>query len=542
MNPKCWIQNGGLDMERKRVLITETINREGIELLEEHFDVDIKRDITKEELAEVIEGYDALIVRSNPYIDEEVLQNAGRLQIIGRAGNGIDNIKLEPATKKGVIVANTPDSNSMSACELAIGLILAQARNIAQADVHLKNGGWSRDNFMGSELYGKTLGIIGLGRIGSLVARRMAAFDMKIVAYDPYISDERFERFGAAKRDSLRELLEEADFITIHTPRTTETIGLIGDDEIAMMKQGVRVVNAARGGIIDERALYRGLTGGKIASAGLDVHEKEPCKDNPLFALPNVIVTPHIGATTHEAQKNVGVCIAQQVIKALSGEIVPNAVNLPTLHRDELESIRPYINLMEDLGKLYYQFYSEPIDFVDIKYWGSIANQDTEMIDIAFLKGLLEPVVMEGVNYINARLMAEERGIKFRKRKDTMHHNNYTELITVSIKHRSGEFTLAGNVSSKKTGKLVEIEGYEVDVCPSKHMIFIQNIDVPGVVGNVGRVLGEENINIATMQVGRNERGEKALMVLNVDDEASEDTLAKLVQKANVLWAKAIRL
>ena len=529
-------------MTMKKVLITETINEEGIELLKENFHVDLINGITKDELKEIIGEYDALIVRSNPKIDEDVIKNAKKLKIIGRAGNGIDNISLDAATKRGIVVANTPDSNSMSACELAIGLILNQSRNIAQADAHLKGGGWNRDRFMGTELYGKTIGIIGLGRIGSLLARRMAAFGMNVIAYDPYISDERFERFGAHKKEHLRELLEEADFITVHTPKTTETIGMIGEDEISLMKDGVRIVNAARGGIIDEKALYRGLVEGKIASAGLDVHQVEPCENNPLVCLPNVVVTPHIGATTIEAQQNVGRSVADQVIKGLAGEIVPNAVNLPTIHRDELKSIKPYINLVEKLGMIYFQFCSEPIDFVDIKYWGDIANQDTEMIDIAFLKGLLEPVVKEKVNYINARMLAEERGIKIRKRKDNKPYNNYTELVSVSIRHKNGEFTISGNLSGKQEGKIVEIQGYEVDVHPSQYMLFIQNADVPGVVGSVGRVLGEESINIATMQVGRNVRGEKALMVLNVDDRVEEGTLRKLVDEANMIWAKSIQL
>ncbi|WP_279230367.1 hydroxyacid dehydrogenase [Thermohalobacter berrensis] len=280
-------------------------------------------------------------------MDKELFSMGKKLKVVGRAGNGIDNIDIDEATKRGVVVANTPESNSISACELTVGLLLAQARNICNANNCLKTGGWDRKIFKGIELYNKTLGIIGLGRIGSLVAKRMASFGMKIIAYDPYISDKRFERFEAEKKNTLQDLLKEADFITIHTPRTKETMGMIGEKEINLMKNGVRIVNAARGGIIKEEPLLKGLKSGKIASTGLDVYQKEPSFNNPLFKLDNVVVTPHIGATTYEAQQNVGITIAKQVLSALKGEIVSNAVNLPTLNREDVKSVKQYIELME---------------------------------------------------------------------------------------------------------------------------------------------------------------------------------------------------
>jgi len=528
--------------ERKRVIIAERMAEEGIKLLQEELDVDVCFNISREELLASIHQYDAIIVRSVTKIDKELLDAGKKLKAVGRAGNGVDNIDVAAATQRGIIVANTPESNTMSAAELTIGLILAQARNIPWANNFIKGGNWGRSQFKGVELYNKTLGIIGLGRIGSLVAVRMAAFGMKVIAYDPYISDERFTRFNAEKKEKLEDLLVEADFITVHTPKTRETYGMIGEKEIEIMKDGVRLINVARGGIMNEAALLKGLQSGKLGGVGLDVHEKEPCFGNPLFDFNNIVVTPHLGADTVEAQQNVGITVAQQVINALKGEIVPNAVNLPTIHRDELNVIRPYIELMEKLGKLYYQLYQDPIEFVNINYWGNIAAQDVEMITIAFIKGLLQPVVEDKVNYINARLLAEQRGIGIEQRKLKEHYNGYLDFVEIKIKNKKGEFLMGGNLSSKREGRLVQIEGYEVDVNPSKYMLFIQNMDVPGVIGNIGRVLGQENINVATMQVGRNARGELAIMILNVDDEANDEILNKLMNIENVLWAKCVKL
>lgn len=530
-------------MDRKKVLITEKVNIESIkQVLEAHVQVDVKLDLSREELLKEIENYDGLIVRSSTKVDKELLANAKKLKVVGRAGNGIDNIAIDEATKQGVVVANTPDSNSISACELTIGLLLASARNIYQASSYLKSGKWDRKRFMGSELYNKTLGIIGLGRIGGLVAARMAAFDMNVIAYDPYIPDERFDRYNVMKKETLEELLAESDFITIHTPKTPETIGMIGENQIEKMKDGVRIVNVARGGIIDERALLQGLESGKVVGSGLDVHEKEPSYDNPLFELYDTVVTPHIGASTLEAQQNVGKTIANQVLSALDGEVVPNAINLPTLNRDELKAIKPYLNLMERLGKTYYQLYTVPIEMIEINYYGTIANQDVEMITVAFLKGILEPVIKERVNYVNAKLIAKQRGIAINVRKSDENYNGYTDLIKVKIRGKENIFTLSGNLSRKNEGRLVEILGYEVDVTPSEHMLFIQNRDIPGVVGKIGTVLGTENINIASMQVGRLEIGEEALMLLNVDNKVSMETLSKVKEIENIISAKSVKL
>lgn len=529
--------------ERKKVLIAERVNIEAIkEVLEREVDVDVKLDLPKEELLKEIGNYDGLIVRSSTKVNEELFNAAKKLKVVGRAGNGIDNIDIDAATQKGVVVANTPDSNSISACELTIGLIIASSRNITRANDYLKSGKWDRKRFIGSELYNKTLGIIGLGRIGGLVATRMKAFDMKVIAYDPYIPDERFERLGVTKVDDLDNLLFESDFITLHTPKTSETIGMIGEEEIKKMKNGVRIINVARGGIIDEGALLEGMKSGKVTGSGLDVHEVEPSYNNPLFELEGSVVTPHLGASTIEAQENVGGTIAKQVLCALEGEVVPNAINLPTLNRDELKVIRPYLELMEKLGKVYYQLYTTPIEMIDINYYGSIAKQDVEMITVAFLKGLLEPIIKERVNYVNARLISENRGIAINERKYGENYNGYTDLIKVKIRGKNRIFTLSGNLSTKNEGRLVEILGFEVDVTPTEHMLVIKNNDIPGVIGKIGTVLGNECVNIASMQVGRTKIGEEALMILNVDNDVPVETLDKVKEIDNILTAKKVKL
>lgn len=531
-------------MKTYRVLVAERISEEGLQVFEKAGDieVDVRLDWDRRTLLEQIGAYDALVVRSKTKVDRELITAAERLQIVGRAGNGIDNIDIDAATQRGILVANTPESNTMSAAELAVGLMLAQARNIPQATAHLKNGHWDRNRFKGTELFGKTLGIIGLGRIGSLVAVRMQAFGMKTIAYDPYIADERFEKYNAEKKETLRELIEASDFITIHTPKTEETIGMIGREQIGWMKKGVRLVNDARGGIIQEKALYQALKEKRVASAGIDVFEEEPSPENPLFELDNIVVTPHLGASTYEAQQNVGETIAEQVLGGLRGDVVPNAVNLPTLNRENLQAVKPYLRLAEQMGKLYYQLKKDPVESVSVRYYGDIARQDVDMVTLAFLKGLLEPVVREGVNYVNAKMLAEDKGIAVHQRQKPVEKHQYRELMSVKIQSGGTAFEIAGNLSAKKEGRIVYLMGYEVDVNPSEHMLIIQNMDVPGVIGRIGTILGKGGVNIATMQVGRNRPGEMALMVLNVDGAAPRPVLDEMAEHGDVMWAESVKL
>ena len=396
-------------MNKQKVIVTERIAQEGLDLLQTELDVDNREGISREELLEIIGGYDAIVVRSATQVNEELLERATRLKMVGRAGNGIDNIDVEACTRRGVIVANTPDSNTISAAEQTFALMLSSLRHTAEANAFIKGGKWDRKPFRGMELYGKTLGIVGLGRIGSMVATRARAFGCRVIAYDPYIADERFTRFGAEKKDTLEELVREADIITVHTPRNEETMGMIGEQELAIAKDGVRVINCARGGIINEKALLEALKSGKVGSAGLDVFEKEPSYGNPLFEFKNVVVTPHLGADTYEAQYRVGVNIAEQVIKGLRGEMVPNVVNLPTVLGEELESLRPYIDLACYMGSIYYQVEKAPVDRVELSFSGDIARQETELLTVSFLTGLMSNIVSERVNYVNARIKGRKR-------------------------------------------------------------------------------------------------------------------------------------
>ncbi len=526
-----------------KILVAERIADQAIESLKAEANVDVKIGMTRQDLLNCIADYDGIIVRSATQINAELMEKATKLKMVGRAGNGTDNIDIPEATRRGIIVANTPESNTMSAAELTVGLIVTQARNIPQANQFLKEGQWGRNQFKGTELFGKTLGIVGLGRIGSLVAKRMQAFGMKVVAYDPYISKSRFKRLDVEEKTSLEDLISVSDFITVHTPKNKETYWMINEDHLDIMKEGVRLTNVARGGILKESAILEGIKRGKIASAGIDVHEEEPTRNKDLLDCENVIVTPHLGASTMEAQINVGMTVARQLLNGLKGEIVENAVNLPALHRDELEAIRPYIDLAEKLGKMYYQVEKNTnVDLVKIKYYGQLAKQETGMISIAFLKGLLETVVSNRVNYINAKVVAKQRGIVFEEQNLEEYFDGFTEYMQIEMKTSQGTFTLGGNLSTKSEGRLINFNGYEVDLTPGDNMIILQNMDVPGMIGHVGAILGEEGINIATMQLGRYKSGGKAIMLLNIDEKPDSRSVVKLEEHENVLWARAVSL
>ena len=522
-------------MEKKRVIVTESIADEGLDLLRTALEVDYRSGISREDLLEIIDQYDALIVRSVTKVNEELIKRGTRLKVVGRAGNGVDNIDVDVCTRYGIIVANTPDSNTISAAEQTMSLLLSSVRNTAWANDVLKAGTWDRSPFRGTELYGKTAGIVGLGRIGSMVATRLRAFNMKVIAYDPYIADERFERFGAEKRETLEDLVREADILTVHTPRNEETMHMIDDKVLALAKEGVRIVNCARGGIIEEAALIRALESGKVASAGLDVYEKEPAYHNPLFEFSNTVCTPHLGADTHEAQKRVGETIAEQVIKALEGGIVPNVVNLPTVLSDELEYLRPYITLAEKMGKIYYQMYKAPVSRIELTYSGPISVNETEILTIGFLKGLLEPVMWEKVNYVNARLTAEDRGIKIFEMKEETSPKRYKNLVSVKIINAKNQLEIEGTLSRARNPLLVDINGYETETNLSGYVLIAENEDRPRVIGPFATALGDEGINISGMKVAPHASGEKAIMLLNVDNKVEDAALDRLGELDGIL-------
>jgi D-3-phosphoglycerate dehydrogenase / 2-oxoglutarate reductase len=525
-----------------KILVAETISEKGIEkLINEGMTVDVNTKLSREQLLKSIGDYDAIIVRSVTKINEEFYQSATKLKVVGRAGNGVDNIEMEGATKRGIIVVNTPESNIVSAAEHTIGLLLASSRNIPLAHSRLEKRVWDRAGLKGVELLDKTVGIVGLGRIGSLVATRLKSFGMHVIAYDPYISDARFKKFGVEKREKLEDLVKEADFITVHTPKTEETMGMIGKEEFKIAKKGVRVVNCARGGIIDEQALAEALKEKIVAGAGIDVLVDEPNPTSPLLDFDNVVLTPHIGADTVEAQDNVGMTVAQEVISALRGEMVPNAVNLPTIQSQELEALKAYLQLGETLGKIYYQLEKDAIEKVEIIYNGEVANLETSMITLAILKGIFEPVLKERVNYVNASLTAKSRGVVVTESKENA-VDNYLTLIRVKIVSKNKIFTISGTVFGKGEVRIVELNGYEFDVNPTPYMLMVENIDKPGVVGQLGTLLGVSKVNIATMQLGRIFADNRAMMVLSVDSEVSKETLQFIGSVEGVVKVRLVKI
>lgn len=524
-----------------KILVKEKIAKSGIEMMRNAgFDVELGIDWSQDEFLNRIGEFDALIVRSGTKVTKEVLDRATNLKVIGRAGIGVDNIDVEEATKKGIIVCNAPQSNIVSAAEHTIALLLAALRNIPQAHHALKHEGrWERSKYTGVEFTDKTLGVIGLGRVGSIVAAKCRGMGMKVIGYDPYVTAERFAQLGIEKVDDLHELLKRSDFVTVHLPKTKETIGLISDREFQIMKDGAYLVNTARGGIIDEEALAKYLKEGKIAGAALDVFANEPCTDSPLFEFDNVVVTPHLGASTVEAQDKAGTMIAEQVIAALKGEFVSSAVNIPMLPPEELEQVRPYMPLAEMLGSIFAQLYPGSLNQLEVTFTGKLSSVNPAILTVGVLKGLFSVIVEEPVSYVNAPVFAQERGITVKETRSTSSSGVHPDEIIVS----ADGFELAGTaVAPAYTPRLTRMYSYDVDITPSKYMLIIKNEDRPGIVGKLGTILGEHNVNIASMQVGRREVRKDAVSVVIVDEPVSGELLEKIMQIDGVIEARFITL
>ncbi|MCH3949806.1 MAG: phosphoglycerate dehydrogenase [Acidaminococcus sp.] len=529
-------------MDKKKVIVAERISDKGVEKLKANpnLEVTVNFEIPREELLKIIGDYDALIVRSVTKVNEELYNAAKKLKVVGRAGNGVDNIDIDGATKRGIIVVNTPEANVISAAEHTIGLMLASCRNTVRANEMLEKGIWDRKNLKGIELYHKTLGIIGLGRIGALVAKRMHAFDMRVIAYDPYIPDSRFQRLGVEKCETLDDLLKQSDVITIHTPKTEETIDMLTAKEWAKCKRGVRVVNCARGGLYNEKDLAEAVKAGIVASVGLDVVVDEPKPISPLIGMPQCVVTPHLGASTFEAQDKVGLAIAEEVINVLDGKMVPNAVNLPAIAATELEDLRGYLRLGVTLGKLYYQLRKEPVEKVEVTYEGEAAQQETNLITRAVLQGLLKPVLRERVNMVNAELAAETRGITVTEGK--VRGVGRMNKIQVTFTAGKKVFMAAGVVTPDNQPHITEIQGYRFDVVPAPYMIVARNDDKPGMIGQIGTLLGAGHVNIATMQVARKKEEGAAMMVLTVDSAVDKNTMDIVRNLDGIVGAKMVLL
>ncbi|MDP2911136.1 MAG: phosphoglycerate dehydrogenase [Candidatus Omnitrophota bacterium] len=526
-----------------KILVSDPLAQEGVDILKKvkEFQVDVKHKLPPEELKKIIKDYDALLVRSETKVTKDIIEAATNLKLIGRAGVGLDNVDLQAASKKGIIVMNTPGGNTMSTAEHAVSLLLSLSRNIPQADVSVKRGEWERKKFMGTEVYGKTLGIIGLGRIGTEVAKRAIAFGMKVIAYDPFLSLEKAKELGIESVE-VKEIFRRADYITVHAPLTDETKNIINKDSIETMKHGVRIINCARGGIVNEAAVLEGINSGKIAGAAFDVYEKEPpVKDNPLFKCDKVVLTPHLGASTEEAQINVAVEIADSARDALLGCGIRNAVKVPCVDFELDKILQPYINLGEKIGSLVSQLSKGRTLEIQIKYSGDVTKYNLSPITVAVVKGVLAPVLQETVNYVNSVIVAKERGIKVEEMKATM-LEEYSSLISVELKTDTGIRSVSGTLFTKKDARIVKIDEFHVDAVPEGNMIVAHNIDVPGIIGLMGTILGRNNINIATMTFGREKPGGKTLSVLNVDSEVSEKVLNEIRKEKNILDATLIKL
>ncbi|OGX43978.1 MAG: phosphoglycerate dehydrogenase [Omnitrophica WOR_2 bacterium RIFCSPLOWO2_12_FULL_51_8] len=526
-----------------KILVSDPLSEEGLKILQEvkDFAVDVQTGLKPETLRQIIKDYEALIVRSATKVSKEVIAAAANLRVIGRAGVGLDNVDLEAATQKGIIVMNTPAGNTISTAEHTMSMILALSRNIPQANSSTRKGEWRRSKFMGVELYGKTLGIIGLGRIGSEVARRALSFGMKILAYDPFLSRQVAEGLGIEVAE-LNDVLERADYITVHTPLTDETKHMISGAQFSRMKNGVRMINCARGGIIDEVALAEALKGGKVAGAAIDVFEKEPIDpESELLKLENVVVTPHLGASTEEAQVNVAIEVAQIVRDALLGKGIRNAANYPCLEAEVCKILDPYINLCEKLGNFAGQLAEGRFQEVSINYSGEINQYDLSPLTMALSKGILSPILKETVNFINATSLAKERGIKIKESKSSM-EQEFVTLVELEIKTDRESKKIAGTLSANKQPRIVKIDGYYVEIPPAGEMIFIQNWDKPGIIGGLGTLLGKHGVNIAAMSFGRDKPGGKSVSVLNVDSPISAEIMGEIKKLENILTAKVIRL
>jgi D-3-phosphoglycerate dehydrogenase len=502
-----------------RVLVREEIAEAGVELLRSHFEVDVD---TASDLASIIGRYDGIVIRSATRLTADLIDLAENLKVIGRAGVGVDNVDVDAATRRGIVVANAPESNVVSAAEHTVGLLVALARNIPQAHAALVEGRWERGRFGGVELAEKTLGVLGFGRIGQQVARRAVGLQMRVVAYDPFVSAERFRELGV-ESDALDGVLERADFVTLHLPLNDDTRGAIDAAAIERMKPGVRIVNAARGELVDESALIAALESGKVAGAAMDVFSTEPYT-GPLLAAPNVVVTPHLAASTDEAQDRAGVIVAEQVVAALEGGLVTNAVNIPSVGAEDLEMLGPFVPLAASLGRLALELARGEPRRISLEYHGELAEYDTRLLTVAVLNGAFRGRVDQPVNYVNAPLIAAERGIEVveERRRSS---RDFTNLIAVS----AGEVRVAGTtIGHEHRLWLVSALGFELEMELAERMIFLRYDDVPGVIGRVGTLLGEAGVNIANMAVSRNREGGKALMALSIDTPASTEVLARL--------------
>ena len=521
-----------------KVLVSDQLHEAGIKLLKGVADVEVATGLKKDELLKKIKDKDAILVRSRTKVTSKVIDAGKKLKVIGRAGVGVDNIDTNAATERGIVVVNSPTASSITVAEHTMGLMLSLARNIPFADTSLKSKKWEKKKFLGVELRGKTLGIIGMGRIGLEVAKKAKAFDMDIAAYDPYISEKAIGKAGVEVED-LDALFAKSDFITMHVPLTDETKHIIGEKEISKMKEGVCIINCARGGIIDEKALLKGLESGKVGGAALDVFEIEPPLESPLLKSPRFVATPHLGASTEEAQKYASVIACEEVIKVLNNEPPRYAVNMPVFSPEVLEEVKEYLHPVENIGRFTIQLLSGRVSDVSITYCGKLLElSDISVLTNSMLKGLLAPILTEGITLLNAPTVAKNRGIGVTegKREDS---EKFQNLIVLGVKTNSSEMEIKGTLSGGEA-RIVSIDGYALDLVPRGKILLVKHEDRPGMIGKIATSLGEHGINIGSMQVGRKRVGEVQLMVLTVDQKISKKVLEDItsvdgIDKADVV-------
>ncbi len=517
-------------MDVMKVLITDPIAEEGKEILAAAgLEVEERLGLSPEELLDAIKDADGLVIRSNTKVTKDVVDAAERLKVVGRAGTGLDNVDIPACNKKGIVVMNTPGGNTNSAAEHTMAMILALSRHIPQATASLKAGKWEKKRFLGQEVAGKILGIVGIGRIGSILSSIAQGMKMKVIAFDPHIRPEMAEKLGVTLMD-LDEMLAQADYVSVHTPLTPETKGLLNAEFFAKMKDGAMVINCARGGIVNEKDLYDALSSGKLGGAALDVFEVEPVPaDHPLLSLDNFICTPHLGASTREAQENVAVAVARQIADYLTKGEVRNAVNVPSVSSEVLAKLGPFLELGKKMGAFLAQVAGSPVDEILISYQGDIAELDTKPVTVSVLTGLLTPILREDVNFVNAPILAEERGIKVTESKSST-AEDFTNLLTVTVKTKGEDTTVAGTIFGKKEPRVVKINDFRLEAALEGHMLLIYNEDKPGVIGRIGVTLGEAGVNIARMHVGQDSAFNRNVILLNTTtsvDQAVLDALRK---------------
>ena len=525
-----------------KILVCDDLAEEGLKLFEKepNFNVLIKTKLPLAELKKEIADADACVVRSGTQLTKEVIDAATKLKAIGRAGVGLDNVDVEAASKKGIVVINTPGGNTISAAEHTFCLLMALARYIPAAHESLRKGEWERKKFTGVQLYEKTLGVMGLGRIGTEVAKRAQGFGMRVIAYDPFLRADKANEIGV-EVVPLEDLLRRSDFVTLHMPLSADNKYIIGAKELEKMHKGARIINCARGGLVDEKALAEAIQAGKIAGAAFDVFEAEPPKNSPLIGLPQVITTPHLGASTEEAQIAVAVDVVQSLIDFFQGKGTRNAVNVPVVDPEVLVEIKPYLLLAEKMGLLQSQLIEGQILQVDIQYLGQAAERVTPPIPIAMIKGLLAPILAENVNYVNASVLAKERGIKITESKSST-ATKFSNLIQVEVRTDKKKSVVAGTMFAREDIRIVMIDNFDVETQPEGFMLLISNRDVPGIVGQIGTLLGSKNVNIAGMTLGRDVRGGQAKTLLKIDGPIPDSLLQEIKKAKNILDAKLIKL